>query len=252
MKVTVLVENTKPEGSALHAEHGLSLHFTHGGKEYLLDAGHSDRFLKNAAALGVDLARVDQAFLSHGHFDHADGFPWFFAANDHAPVHTRAAARLPDYHGEEYIGVNPAIFRDFPDRFLYSEQPLEAAPGLWTVPDSLAHEQSVVVCTEGGLVVMNSCCHAGVCSILADLERLFPGVPVRAVLGGFHLMGPAGVSSLGVPPERVAEIGDTLTGALNVGTVYTGHCTGSPALSLLSSAHPGRVLPLRTGDCYEF
>ena len=78
MKVTVLMENTSPE-CLLH-EHGLSLHLSYEGHSVLLDAGSSGRFTENAAVLGVDLAAVEKAALSHGHWDHADGLAAFLPA----------------------------------------------------------------------------------------------------------------------------------------------------------------------------
>ena len=61
MKVTVLMENTAPEGCGLVPEHGLSLYIEHRGKRLLLDAGSSGRFADNACTLGVDLAAVELA-----------------------------------------------------------------------------------------------------------------------------------------------------------------------------------------------
>ena len=75
MKVTVLIENSAPEG--LIREHGLSFLIEYRGGRYLLDAGESGVFLLNARDLGADLASVDAAFLSHGHYDHGDGFSAF-------------------------------------------------------------------------------------------------------------------------------------------------------------------------------
>ena len=55
MKVTVLIENTAPEGSDLAFEPGLSLYIEYNGKKILLDAGISGDFAANAEKLGVDL-----------------------------------------------------------------------------------------------------------------------------------------------------------------------------------------------------
>ena len=56
MRITVLIENSAPEG--LVAEHGLSFYLEYRGGRYLLDAGESGAFLLNAQHLGVDLSRV--------------------------------------------------------------------------------------------------------------------------------------------------------------------------------------------------
>ena len=59
MRITVLIENSAPEG--LVAEHGLSFYLEYRGGRYLLDAGESGAFLLNAQRLGVDLSRVEAA-----------------------------------------------------------------------------------------------------------------------------------------------------------------------------------------------
>ena len=91
MKITVLMENSAQEG--LVPEHGLSFYMEYRGGCYLLDAGECGAVVYNAARLGVDLSKVDKAALSHGHYDHADGFNAFFAVNDSASVYARPRRR---------------------------------------------------------------------------------------------------------------------------------------------------------------
>ena len=251
MKVTVLMENSAPEG--LIAEHGLSFYMEYRGGRYLLDAGECGAVLYNADKLGVDLSKVERAALSHGHYDHADGFNAFFAVNHTAPVCARPRITDPEYWEEkEYIGVNPGMFCRYENRFDLAEGPRELAPGLHLIPDRVKHEQSLVAETSQGLVVFNSCCHAGVVKILSQLKEQFPQKPIRAVLGGFHLMGKDGPSTLGPAPEKVHAIGAALRDELDVREVYTGHCTGTPAYAILKEELGDRLHPLTTGAVYEF
>lgn len=67
MQITVLIENTS--NCSLCAEHGLSVYIEYNGMNYLLDTGASDTFSKNAQELGISLADIDIAFLSHAHYD---------------------------------------------------------------------------------------------------------------------------------------------------------------------------------------
>lgn len=87
MKVIVLIENTSK--CSLCAEHGLSVYIEYNGMKYLLDTGASDTFSANAHQLGINLADIDIAFLSHAHYDHAGGFETFFKENEKAPVYLR-------------------------------------------------------------------------------------------------------------------------------------------------------------------
>lgn len=141
----VLAENHETEG--LEAEHGLSVFIQYDGKNYLLDAGQSPVFARNAARLGVDLSLVDAAVLSHAHYDHGDGFAEFFRQNQTAPLYARAEGRelncysvkrkepgvIPD-SSARYIGIAPEILEQFPQRFCWTDSQKEIARGGWLIP----------------------------------------------------------------------------------------------------------------------
>lgn len=250
MQITVLMENESR--GALCAEHGLSLYVRHGGEALLLDAGESGDFIRNAAQLGCPLEAVRTAVLSHGHYDHADGFSALFRLNGSVRVFARPQVMEPRYDGEEYIGLSPLLREEYADRFDLWDGQRALLPGLWLVPDAVDHEQSLVAETKGGLVVMNSCCHAGADQIVADILARFPGQRVRALIGGLHLMGPGGTSTLGMEPGAVRAMARRLTQELGVEEICTGHCTGAPGLALLREAAPGKVRTIHAGDTLEF
>ena len=68
---TVLVDNVGTE--TLGGEWGLSVYIQTGEKTILLDAGGSELFARNAEKLGLSIADVDYAVLSHAHYDHSLG-----------------------------------------------------------------------------------------------------------------------------------------------------------------------------------
>ncbi|MFA6034234.1 MAG: MBL fold metallo-hydrolase, partial [Myxococcota bacterium] len=61
MKITTLVENSAGSTPGTAPEFGLSQLIETAGKKILLDTGATGLFLKNAGALGVDIASVDLA-----------------------------------------------------------------------------------------------------------------------------------------------------------------------------------------------
>ena len=251
MQIKILIEN---EGTApFIGEHGLALFLRHGDTEVLLDAGMTGDFLQNAARLDCPVEGITTAVLSHGHFDHADGFSALFERNEKVQVYARTAVMDPQYgHDGRYIGLCEPLLRQYADRFILSDEFRAIAPGLWLVPDAVDHEQSLVAETEDGLVVMNSCCHAGVADIVADILQRFPGKKVRAVVGGFHLMGPSGPATLGPEPDEVRALALRLTEQLGVEEICTGHCTGTPGFALLQEAAPDKVRAIHPGDILEF
>ena len=96
MKITTLLEN-KTTCDALRCEHGLSLYIETEKHKILFDSGASDAFWENARALGIDLAQVDIAFLSHAHNDHCGGLLTFLRGNRTAKVYLQKEA-FGDYY----------------------------------------------------------------------------------------------------------------------------------------------------------
>ena len=250
MEITILIEN---EGRAsLRGEHGLSMYLRYKGHTLLLDAGETGDFAQNAALLGCPLEAVEAAVLSHGHHDHGNGFPALLRLNEQIRIFARTTALEPRYTPRgNYSGLSDLMRGEFAHRFELSDSVREIFPGLWLVPDAVDHEQSLVCETADGLVVLNSCCHAGADNIVDDILARFPGKRVRALVGGFHLMGSGGVSTLGKEPDTVRAMARRLTEELGA-ELYTGHCTGEPAFALLEEAAPDRVRAIHTGDVLVF
>ena len=284
LTVTVLTENAPAQG--LLNEHGLSLHlqYERGGaiSTLLLDFGQSDAFARNAAVLGVDLSAVDAAVLSHAHYDHADGMPVFFAANNRAPLYLSEACGEDSWSTKagtvepHYIGIAPGLLERHADRLVRvaTSQQTTIAPGVHLVPhtmpglaqvaeragmlrtrdgslvpDDFFHEISLVVeltpAPDGTvrLAVFNSCSHAGLPIIVAEVQQAFPGAQLCAYVGGLHLIHAA--------DEQILQVAKAAQTA-GVEHLYTGHCTGNHALDLLRRSlheqvhalNPGTVLSL--------
>ena len=123
MKITTLLEN-KTTCDALRCEHGLSLYIETAKHKILFDSGASDAFWENAKALGIDLAQVDIAFLSHAHNDHCGGLLTFLRGNRTAKVYLQKEA-FGDYYVVTptkcaFIGLDPKL-HEYADRFVMAE-----------------------------------------------------------------------------------------------------------------------------------
>lgn len=279
MRVTVLMENTAREGCGLTAEHGLSLYIEHRGRKLLLDAGSSGRFADNAQKLGVDPAEVELGVLSHGHYDHADGLRRFFRLNSQAKIYARPGAGGPLFsiheEGPVFIGVHRDVWAGCRDRFVAVEGLYPLGEGAWLapntvhdpafagqagnlvykrgeddfLPDDYRHEQSLVLETERGLAVFNSCSHSGIVNIVRSVREQLPGKNVFAVVGGLHMFG-KGESGMNCSEAYVYAVADALKAA-GVEEIYTGHCTGEPALALLRERFGPNCRALTTGQVLE-
>ena len=191
MKIWTLLENTR-QAEAFTAEHGLSLYIETGRRRILLDTGQTGAFAANAAALGVDLAAVNTAVLSHGHYDHGGGLERFLALNRTASLYLSRHALEAHYHGpEKYIGLDPALQRHA-GRFIYVadaavslgdslklvpaaglEQRYPARAGGLQVmengvlqPEDFRHEIYLLAEENGRRVLFSGCSHKGVRNLL--------------------------------------------------------------------------------------
>lgn len=96
-----------------------------------------------------------------------------------------------------------------------------------TQVDDLIDDQALIINADRGLIVISGCCHSGLVNTLEAAASLFPGTPVWAVVGGFHL--------LEADAKRIKRSVEHLK-SLNPREVIAGHCTGFDALCSLRRA----------------
>ena len=84
-EITIVVDNKENDG--LCGEWGLCVLIRYMQKNILLDAGSSNLFLENMKKIGIAVADIDYAVLSHAHYDHANGMPAFLDKNKKAKLY---------------------------------------------------------------------------------------------------------------------------------------------------------------------
>jgi 7,8-dihydropterin-6-yl-methyl-4-(beta-D-ribofuranosyl)aminobenzene 5'-phosphate synthase len=255
VKVTVL--STMLADTEGVGEWGFSALVEVDGYRVLYDTGaRKDTVLRNAEELKVDLAGVADVVLSHHHGDHTGGLltlrEALRARDPNALSRAHAARGIFEprrYEGEASGNPMPAL-RDAYEatgaKILEHAEPSRLAPGVWVtgpvprkhpernwpktarlvtaageVEDSIPEDQSLVVVAEEGLVIVTGCGHAGIGNILARAREMAPGSPLRAVIGGLHLLD-AAEADLAWTAERMREAG--------VANLLGAHCTGIEAV----------------------
>lgn len=276
MKIIVLIENQGPD--QLETEHGLAFYIEYDGRKYLLDSGSTDKFMENAKRLNVDLKEVDEAVLSHAHYDHCGGFDGLLTLNPKTKLYLRAGTKENCYgmaaKGAEYIGIPRGFLKRWSGRIHYIGGDYSLGKGIFLIPhkigseartkksgmfiktskgdrpDTFAHEQTMVFQTLKGLVLINSCSHTGIDTIIKEVKETFPDQQIHAVLGGFHLMRHT--------PDQLAytegEVQDLAQFLLEeeIAHIYTGHCTGRKGYEILKKTLGERLEYLETGRIIEF
>ncbi|MEL7608276.1 MAG: MBL fold metallo-hydrolase [Bacillota bacterium] len=269
MLIKTLVENNaiSPE---FHTEHGLSLYVETGKTKFLFDMGASGLFLENARKLGVDIASVDFAVVSHGHYDHGGGLKLFLQENSKAKVFLRQTAFLRRYskrenewreigldrelEGSERLVLTPdrfeiaegiELFSNVTGRELFSvcSSALMVEKDGAVIQDPFEHEQNLIVAEAGKTALFAGCGHNGIVNILKEFMRL-KGTPPDTVFGGFHLFNPSTKTSESV--ELVEKIGGFLKNGHT--KYYTGHCTGMESYGHLKEILGERLEYLATGS----
>lgn len=131
VKIIVLLENTT-ESSKLKCKHGLSLYAETENHKILFDMGPDALFLKNAEALGVNIADIDVAVISHGHVDHCGGLKYFLKKNQKAKIYLR-----PQALEEHYVKVIGIPFYAGMDRTLLSADRFVFADDTHVIDDEI-------------------------------------------------------------------------------------------------------------------
>ncbi len=271
MRIVTLLENTACR-TDVAIGHGLSQYIETATHNILFDMGPGTELAENAEKLGVDLAAVDIAVLSHGHNDHSGGLRKFFALNGHAKVYVHPAA-FGSYWAVEadgsgkYLGLEDGLREEFANRFVKvsgvtviddtltlfdtvdgtfpavdTSARLKEKTAEGYTPDRFAHEHNLIVREDGKTVVFGGCAHRGIVNI-RDAAAAILGREPDALVSGFHLFN----------LTEGNEQGDALirkTGAelLHGSAVYyTGHCTGDHAYGILKDILGSRLQSISTG-----
>ena len=118
------------------------------------------------------------------------------------------------------------------------------------IPDDFIHEHSLVIESEQGFVIFNSCSHGGVANIVEEVRCAFSGRQICAYVGGFHLKAPGSQCGMNCSEEEVERLGKSLL-ELGIHRIYTGHCTGEQGYEILKRVMGECLQPLVTGAVME-
>jgi 7,8-dihydropterin-6-yl-methyl-4-(beta-D-ribofuranosyl)aminobenzene 5'-phosphate synthase len=227
------------------------------GQRILFDTGaRPDTVLRNARELEVDLGAVPDVVLSHNHSDHTGGLLTLRrelmkkTPGALGRLHVGKGIFLPRVSASGTVDESLlALRREFESTggtVVEHAEPRPLQPGVWLtgpvprihpernwsargkvrtpeglVEDTIPEDQSLVIDTDRGLVLLAGCGHAGIVNTIAHARKTIRPAAMHAVVGGFHLFS-ADDAHLRWTGERLKEFGvENLVGA---------HCTGIEAV----------------------
>lgn len=218
MKLTILFNNV-PYDKNLTTAWGFSCLIQCPEKTILFDTGGDGNILlSNMRKLAIDPKKITSIVLSHIHGDHTGGLWRLLDENNNVTVYLPESFPIKfkdevKKKGAKVVSIyNPIeIYRD-----VYSSGEM----GNWI------KEQSLILKTRKGLVMVTGCAHPGIVNIVRHGKEWLKD-RVYLVLGGFHLMG----YTDGQIKKVIKELKE-----MGVEKIAPSHCTGENAIYLFKEA----------------
>jgi 7,8-dihydropterin-6-yl-methyl-4-(beta-D-ribofuranosyl)aminobenzene 5'-phosphate synthase len=240
------------------------------GREHrvLFDTGATpDGLVENMRRMDLSPGDVETIVLSHGHSDHTTGMdgltralgranlpvmihPEFwnrrrlvFPGREPFELPTTSKGALEDVGFEVVEDERPSFLLDGSvlvtgevDRTTSFERGMpgqQAFKGGEWVPDPLILDDQALLVNvrDRGLVILTGCGHSGIVNVARHATKITGISEVYAIVGGFHLGGPAFEPII---PETVEALA-----AFDPGVLVPTHCTGYKAIHALAARLPG-------------
>ncbi len=249
IELTVLCENSVAGPFGLTGEHGWAVGVTTSATRMLFDTGQGLGILRNSEILEFDLSRIETIILSHGHYDHCSGLALVLPLTGKTDVHIHQQGfgrRCHRYKGTirdigireqqsslESLGAQFIFNKDFKKiedgiylsgeipRLTTFEEPdprLVRADGAEELfPDPLLDDQTLILDSREGLILILGCAHAGLINILHHVQQQLPGRPIHTIIGGTHL-GFASDEQFNATVKALSNF--------NIKCLAASHCTG--------------------------
>lgn len=229
-----VIYNNVPYNQELTTAWGMSCLIEGLEKTILFDTGGDGAvLLANMAKLGIDPMTIDTVVLSHIHSDHTGGL-W----------------DLLEKNSRVIVYVLESFPKDFKNRVehlcgkvISVREPIEIGKDVWSTGELGAwmKEQSLVIDTKKGLIIITGCAHPGIVDIVKFTREHFQQ-DVYLVFGGFHLMA--------YSERQVTGIISDLK-KMGVGKVGPSHCTGEKQIDMFRNAWGKDFIELGCGAKLE-
>ncbi len=199
-------------------------------KTILFDTGTQPEILMhNAKVLNVDLKNVDQVVISHNHDDHTGGLSALLERNPKVTVFFPVS--FPPEFRRRVEGLKAKAQQ--------VDKPIEICRNVYLTGEmgDEIKEQSLIIDSPKGLIIVTGCSHQGIVNILRRAKEILDR-PIHLVFGGFHL----GNRSEAEMKEIIAAFKQ-----LKVEKCGATHCTGDGPIAMFKQAFGENYLPMGAG-----
>jgi len=227
-KLVILYDNTLYNQN-LKSGWGFSCLVVYLKNVVMFDTGaDSETLLYNMKYFNINPAIINSIVISHMHYDHTGGLKGLLSyKNKNVYIYLPSSALHRDIKSLEYLGVsshNIKIIRG----------PQKIADNIFSTGSlgGYIKEQSLVINTERGLIIVTGCAHPGITYIINTSIKLFRNTPLF-VIGGFHLFNKS--------KKEILKIIEQFK-KLNVKYVSPCHCSGEKARELFKKEYSNHYI----------
>jgi len=185
MKITIIYDNEIVKDiKGLKAGWGFSCFIQTKEKNILFDTGwDGDMLVSNMQLLGFSPQDIDLVVISHSHWDHSGGLARVLNLNKNLEAYVPKSFSK---HLKEEIKKRSDTYEISKSREIcpkiYTTGEIEGSLLIGKTRVSIK-EQSLIISTAKGLVVITGCAHSGIKKILNSANKLGK---VYGLMGGFH------------------------------------------------------------------
>ncbi len=229
IQLSVVYDNN-PYDERLKTDWGFSCFVEGLEKRVLFDSGANGQILlSNLEKLGIQPSRIDGVVLSHAHRDHTGGLEDLLVLNPNIEVW------LPQFFASDFKDQ----VRKKGAKVVEVTTSQKICQGAHTsgVIEGWIKEQSLVLDTDKGLVLMTGCAHPRILHIISRVRDMFKK-DIFMALGGFHLAG-----------FEKKEIKEIIRGFRDSGIkkLGLGHCSGDEARALFYEEYKDDYVEIGVG-----
>jgi 7,8-dihydropterin-6-yl-methyl-4-(beta-D-ribofuranosyl)aminobenzene 5'-phosphate synthase len=167
VKATIVYDNTTTRKDII-AAWGFACYIEADNKKILFDTGgNGNILLYNMKMLGIVSSMITEVFISHNHFDHIGGLPAFLGENSDVTLYVPHSVR----------GIYPAR------HVVHIDKARQLDQNMYTTGELEHIEQSLVLDTKKGLVLLVGCSHPNMAGIINAALQFGD---VYAIISGLH------------------------------------------------------------------